>query len=152
MMDCPICLDAITPSTGVVQTSCGHSFHFSCISTWYAKNKSNCPCCRAPAAPTEALPAVKPQEEEEEEFEFFPNQLDAFLRERGGNGLTETIAMNVCPEVASLTQHELQMLIIGNGGRPINSEFGWFRALLDTRPVQPLEITNWEEVINPEEA
>lgn len=150
-MDCPICLDAITASTGVVTTSCGHSFHFSCISAWYAKNKSNCPCCRAAAAPTEALPDVKPQEEEEEEFEFRPSQLDLFLRERGGIGLTEDIAAHICPEEASFTQHELQMLVIGNGGRPINSESSWFRALLASRPMPPRQIRNWEEVMNPEE-
>ena len=50
-MDCAICYDAITAATGKVELSCSHSFHFSCLTTWFATQNGNnhtqsCPCCR----------------------------------------------------------------------------------------------------------
>lgn len=51
-MDCPICFETITKETGQVTTSCGHSFHFKCLNTWYwqqtqsEESKESCPCCR----------------------------------------------------------------------------------------------------------
>jgi hypothetical protein len=51
-MDCPICFETITKETGQVTTSCGHSFHFKCLNTWYWRQTQNedtnesCPCCR----------------------------------------------------------------------------------------------------------
>ena len=50
-MDCAICYDTITQSTGKMELSCSHSFHFSCLTTWFATQNANkhpqsCPCCR----------------------------------------------------------------------------------------------------------
>ena len=50
-MDCSICYDAITQSTGKVELSCSHMYHFSCLTSWFATQGSNdiaqsCPCCR----------------------------------------------------------------------------------------------------------
>jgi hypothetical protein len=94
-MDCPICLNAITKETGLVTTSCGHSYHFSCISSWYAKGKT-CPCCRAAPTSTE----VVPDEEEEPEVEFTRAALNAWLISRGGHG---AVAESVCSELAAFT-------------------------------------------------
>lgn len=56
-MDCPICYDAIGPQTGIVTTSCGHSFHFSCLSKWYMQHdRGTCPSCRKEVLPIEDLP------------------------------------------------------------------------------------------------
>ena len=50
-MDCVICNEAITASTGKVDLSCSHSFHFSCLTSWFATQNGNehtqsCPYCR----------------------------------------------------------------------------------------------------------
>ena len=50
-MDCAICYEAITASTGKVDLSCSHSFHFSCLTSWFATQNGNehtqsCPYCR----------------------------------------------------------------------------------------------------------
>ena len=61
-IECPICYSAIVEhpapagikSTGYTKTSCGHTFHPGCLSTWYNKNTdATCPCCRAEATETE---------------------------------------------------------------------------------------------------
>ena len=60
--DCPICYTAIVEhpapagmkATGSTKTSCGHTFHPGCLSTWYnAQTEATCPCCRAEATETE---------------------------------------------------------------------------------------------------
>jgi hypothetical protein len=74
-MDCPICFDTITSSTGSVTTSCGHTFHFKCLNTWYYKQiqnedaKESCPCCRKEPGEYEIASVVTEEEEEEEEEE-----------------------------------------------------------------------------------
>ena len=125
-MDCPICFEAISASTGIVTTSCGHSYHFSCISSWYSKQEvGTCPCCRAEAKPTEAMPVQYEEDEDEdesdyesdeEEIEFTRELLNAWLRKQGGTGLTDSVAEFICPELGAFTRQELQALCFGNGG------------------------------------
>jgi hypothetical protein len=139
-MDCPICYSAITTETGVVTTSCGHSYHFACISKWFmGQDNGTCPCCRKEMGETEDFPQApededdseyesddededEDEEEEEEELEFTRAELDAFLRKRGGVGLTEAIAARVCPVVAGFTRHELHFLCIGNGAEGLTHQ------------------------------
>lgn len=71
-MECSICYNEITSSTGKVELSCSHSFHFSCLTKWFDRQSSegcgqNCPMCRHEANEFEKMP--EPQEEEEEEDE-----------------------------------------------------------------------------------
>ena len=72
-MDCPICFDTITTTTGSVTTSCGHNFHFKCLNTWYYKQQQNedtiesCPCCRREPGEYELGSIITEEEEEEEE-------------------------------------------------------------------------------------
>ena len=134
-MECPICYDEINAQTGVVTTSCGHSYHFSCISHWYAKQEvGSCPCCRKVVGEKEKMPEPQCEDEEDsddeeefEEVEFTRAQLDAFLRERGG-GLTDALALGVCEIVCGLTFAELNMLMICNCGRAI-TENEWIELL-----------------------
>lgn len=60
-MECPICFDAIVVSkTGITTMSCGHSFHFYCLSKWFLAQPTcecTCPCCRHVANETETLVA-----------------------------------------------------------------------------------------------
>lgn len=50
-MNCAICYEGITATTGKVTLSCSHVFHLSCLSSWFntQTEKSidqSCPCCR----------------------------------------------------------------------------------------------------------
>lgn len=93
-MDCPICYDAIGVQTGIVTTSCGHSFHFSCLSKWYLQQDTGtCPSCRKEVLPIEDLPIEQlPQVEPEEVLDEFGIEmrsadLNILLRLNGGFGL-----------------------------------------------------------------
>lgn len=60
-MDCAICYDAITAATGKVELSCSHSFHFSCLTSWFNTQSGNdlgqsCPCCRHESNEHEKMP------------------------------------------------------------------------------------------------
>lgn len=89
MCECSICYDAIDlKTTGEVKLSCSHSFHFSCISSWFFKqDKGTCPCCRKEMGEKEDLviaPPVKEQEvseeSQEETISINKTELMTFLR------------------------------------------------------------------------
>ena len=91
-MECPICYEAITAETGVVTTSCHHSYHFACISGWFIKQeKGTCPCCRKEMNDTEDFPDVPDgssasyDSDEEYEVEFTRRQLQDFIHAHGGH-------------------------------------------------------------------
>ena len=78
--ECAICYDVIDlKTTGEVKLSCAHSFHFSCISTWFStQEKGSCPCCRkemgdkedfAPNAPADGEEDGEEDDEDEDEDE-----------------------------------------------------------------------------------
>tara|TARA_B100000575_G_C23130494_1_gene655729 strand:- start:1376 stop:2305 length:930 start_codon:yes stop_codon:yes gene_type:complete len=47
-MSCPICCDVISNGQTISITSCGHTYHSSCLRTWLTKQCTlpNCPTCR----------------------------------------------------------------------------------------------------------
>lgn len=51
-MECPICYVSLNNGE-TCKTNCNHTFHKSCLRTWYSRNTS-CPMCRAPAQPRPA--------------------------------------------------------------------------------------------------
>jgi hypothetical protein len=71
-MDCPICFETITKETGQVTTSCGHTFHFKCLNTWYwrqtqtEEGQETCPCCRKEPGEFERASTVTHSETESE--------------------------------------------------------------------------------------
>jgi hypothetical protein len=69
--ECSICYDAIDlKTTGEVKLSCSHSFHFSCISSWFSnQEKGSCPCCRKEMGDKEDFAANAPVGEDEEDEE-----------------------------------------------------------------------------------
>jgi hypothetical protein len=79
-MDCPICFETITKETGQVTTSCGHSFHFKCLNTWYWRQTQNeegqesCPCCRKMPGEFERASTVTGSEESESISEWTVDQ------------------------------------------------------------------------------
>ena len=139
--ECSICYDAIDVTTGVATLSCSHSFHICCIAGWFAKlEKGTCPCCRKEMSALEDLPqaaeAADSDEDDDDdddsvdEVEFCRADLDAFLRARGGHGLTDAMAAEVCPEFGTFMGTELNALVVGNGGRPLTRE-EWIELLDD---------------------
>lgn len=71
-MECSICFNAITSATGKVELSCSHPFHFSCLTTWFDKQKTqgsceNCPLCRHEANDFEKMPAGLHDEEDDDD-------------------------------------------------------------------------------------
>lgn len=71
-MECSICFNDITSATGKVELSCSHPFHFSCLTTWFDKQKlqgahENCPLCRHEANEFEKMPAGLDDEEDDDE-------------------------------------------------------------------------------------
>ena len=95
-MECSICYDQIqTQVTGKVELSCSHSFHFSCLTTWFSTQATNqltqsCPCCRHESNPHETMPINNqqptPMDEESgseaSDDSMFDSILDAAARER----------------------------------------------------------------------
>ena len=139
-MECPICYEAITEETGVVTTSCKHSYHFTCISGWFIKQeKGSCPCCRKemnekedfPAVPADADAEAESESESEEsvcyEVEFTRRQLQEFIASHGGH-LTEQMSDAICSVIGSFTQTELNSLLVGNTGQTL-TEDAWNQLL-----------------------
>ena len=167
-MECPICYDAITAETGVVTTSCGHSYHFACLSGWFMQQANGtCPCCRKGMTTTEDFPQSgeeteeesddenyvydgdeseqdEDDDEEEMEVEFKREDLDSFLRARGGRGLTEEMAQSICAEAGDFMRLELHFLCVGNGAGPITDE-DW-EALTKPRANFRISLTLEEDV------
>lgn len=73
-MDCSICYDQITASTGKVELSCSHSYHFSCLTSWFKTQAGNsieqsCPCCRHVSNEHETMKVTVDDESEDDESE-----------------------------------------------------------------------------------
>ena len=134
-MECPICYKAITVATGIVTTSCNHSYHLSCISGWYiTQEKGTCPCCRKKMNKEEDLSEKiyrdvdSHYEEEYDEIEFTRRELQEFVDSRGGH-LTSQMSDAICEVIGAFTQIELNSLLIGNTGKRL-TEPDW-NALLN---------------------
>jgi hypothetical protein len=67
--ECAICYDVIDlKTTGEVKLSCSHSFHFSCIASWFSnQEKGSCPCCRKEMGDKEDFAANAPLNSEDED-------------------------------------------------------------------------------------
>lgn len=64
-MDCSICYQAISATTGIATLSCSHSFHINCIGKWLTSlDEGTCPCCRKKMSALEDLPKVSETEKE----------------------------------------------------------------------------------------
>ena len=66
-MDCAICYNKITKSTGKIELSCSHSFHINCLTNWFKSQSEQyidqtCPCCRHEATEDEEVPIVEKTE------------------------------------------------------------------------------------------
>lgn len=83
---CAICHDSITKATGIVTLSCSHSYHLSCIVTWFmTQEKGSCPYCRKEVGSLEELRKDPIATEVDEEYLGLTNQeLSAIIWDLGG--------------------------------------------------------------------
>lgn len=66
--ECSICYDGVTSDTGYTKLSCGHDFHYSCITSWFSVNNGSCPLCRKSTGKLERLPSCLEEEESDDEI------------------------------------------------------------------------------------
>ena len=99
-MDCSICLDAIDAKmSGRVETSCGHVFHFKCLTSWFSnQDDSSCPMCRKKPTELEDFAHEDDEEEDEEEEDEHSELLglsrvnmEYVLRAYGGIGVSPIV-------------------------------------------------------------
>lgn len=67
-MDCVICYNEITKSTGKIELSCSHNFHINCLTNWFKTQseghiEQTCPCCRHETNEDEQMPMVEKAEQ-----------------------------------------------------------------------------------------
>jgi hypothetical protein len=71
-MDCSICCEEITASSGKAVLGCSHTYHLGCIGRWFLK-ESTCPLCRQESGEKEKFlkddEMINFEEEDEEEDE-----------------------------------------------------------------------------------
>ena len=137
-MDCAICYDAITESTGKIQLSCSHSFHVRCGVTWLSGlaqkfNPETCPMCRRETTEMEEIPkhtlvtynfAAGSREE-----------LHALLKRFGGRGISNTLwnSLRSNTKIAHETnlvmdRSELAMLMSTNGCKKEINDEQWYNV------------------------
>ena len=76
-MDCPICREAISTTTGIATLSCLHSFHINCIGMWFSSlDEGTCPCCRKVMSALEDLPNAS-EKEKKYTFNVYDNPVVA---------------------------------------------------------------------------
>ena len=145
-MDCSICLDSVdAKTTGRVETTCGHVFHFKCLTSWFSKQaESSCPMCRQKATEFEDFAQEEDEheddedkeddddeEEEEEESALYLSRLamDAIIRHKGGIGVIAAVDAEVgFDEIgyATITRSEFERITHAQGCTPF-SDAHWSR-------------------------
>ena len=63
---CPVCLERMDETTGLLTILCQHVFHCACLEKWRG---SGCPVCRYTHSPSYTFPYPRPQDEETEQEE-----------------------------------------------------------------------------------
>ena len=67
-MECIICSEEITATTGRTVLGCGHEFHMVCVARWFCRQEgvSSCPCCRRESGAYDDLPRAAAAEADED--------------------------------------------------------------------------------------
>lgn len=96
-MNCSICFDDITKTTGSTTLSCEHSFHFRCIDEWFYKQlceglHQTCPCCRSEGAELDRCMCEEVKEgDQEEEDEDDESYVDDGEESQDANSILDEI-------------------------------------------------------------
>lgn len=140
--ECSICCDDITVETGSVKLGgCAHSYHFRCITSWFASQEvSTCPLCRkemtdladfAPPAEDESDDESYDEDDEDEEGEIDEEfirisraSLDALVATHGGpHGCSEDEMPTFDNDgYTIICRFELDILLQITGGRFLNDD------------------------------
>ena len=134
---CAICLDPVSAkTTGRLETTCGHVFHFKCLSSWFSKQgESSCPLCRQ--KPTELEDFAQEDdgsdeeddeegdEEDEEESALYLSRMamDAIIRHKGGIGVIADVDAQVGFDemgYATITRSEFERITHQLGCTPFS--------------------------------
>lgn len=98
---CPICYEDINASTGSVNLSCAHTFHLTCITTWFTRqDQESCPCCRKEMGEKETVPVLESQSDDETETRSYVSDDEEEVEPAG-----------VCTNLLNLNQQELSDII-----------------------------------------
>ena len=146
-ISCGICHEDVIEvgeaKTGVLRTSCGHTYHPTCLWKWYSTNHANtCPVCRAPAKESEAV--TRPDSEEEEQDFFDDNDtihitrvgMEEAIGRLGGLGLSARVESELDFDQYGetlVTRYEFERILAEQGVGPI-SNIQW-NHLLSVYPV-----------------
>ena len=132
-VDCSICLNPVeAKTTGRVETTCGHVFHFKCLTSWFSEqDESSCPMCRQ--KPTELEDFSKEEEEEEEHSELLGLSrvnMDYVLRNYGGIGVSYEVAVEVDYDLfgggaAPISRRLLEQFLEQQGARKLSNSQWW---------------------------
>jgi hypothetical protein len=134
MTDCSICLDAVdAKTTGRVETTCGHVFHFKCLTSWFSKQaESSCPMCRQKATEFEDFAQEDEEDEDEDEEEDEEEEsalylsriaMDAIIRHKGGIGVIADVEAEVGFDemgYATITRSEFERITHRLGCTPFS--------------------------------
>jgi hypothetical protein len=142
-------LDAVdAKTTGRVETTCGHVFHFKCLTSWFSKQaESSCPMCRQKATEFEdfaqededaggvvhvtgvpvpfTLGSDAGEEDEEEESALYLSRIamDAIIRHKGGIGVIADVDAEVGFDemgYATITRSEFERITHEQGCTPFS--------------------------------
>lgn len=170
---CAICFEDIeVAKTGRTTLSCSHEFHYSCLTRWFisaidADGDPSCPCCRKQMDGLENYPEYEgaseeddeeededDEEEDEDPFYFTYSQLKAFIRLRGGWGISMGYWISLRNLIALPRQvcfpsiGELNDVLIDHRANPIGAaEYDTWDEHLPFNPYsnrQPLQLPNCE--------
>ena len=161
MSTCAICFEDIeVAKTGRTTLSCAHDFHYSCLTRWFisaldAHGNPSCPCCRKQMDGLEKYPEYEGEdddededdededdEEEDEEPTFFTfRQLKAFVRMRGGFGISMRYWLSIKMSIRNMPcpPHQVRF----NDIEELNN------VLTDNRatPIPQAEYYTWDELL-----
>jgi len=100
---CPICYEDINARTGSVNLSCAHTFHLTCITTWFSRqDQESCPCCRKEMGEKETVPVVESESDDEAETRSYVSD-ESEDEEQEPDG--------VCRNSVNLTRQDLSDLL-----------------------------------------
>lgn len=94
-MECSICYREISATTGKVELSCSHPFHFSCLAKWFGTQKldgscESCPLCRHDTTEFEKMPDTLKDDGEDTEAEELEEEQQQHEQEQQGQHENET--------------------------------------------------------------
>jgi hypothetical protein len=163
-MDCSICLDAVdAKTTGRVEMTCAHVFHFKCLASWFSKQgKSSCPLCRqnpkeledltykdvSPSAPSPSRQlGERPRAHGDGAIYISRLVIDSVIRSRGGFGVNAAVEATLGFDEFDHTviRRSTFERILQEQGCPLFSSFPNWN--LHEHGLRGYEVASWNEMM-----